>query len=556
MIISEREFNAEVAAEISSTWYGANWPVVYILNDKQEAYIGETTSITNRMKQHLKTQDRAQLTQINIIAHDEFNKSAVLDIESKLIEHMSADEKFKILNNNSGMRNHDYYDKRKYEKLFEEIWKELHNRDIVRQDLETIINTELFKYTPYKRLTEEQYSVVHDILLDIVLMLMGDKKSIKMVNGEAGTGKTVLAMYLMKLFADNKVIEFISNENEELFNQFKELHDKLENFKIGLVVPMTSLRQTLKSVMKNIDGLKANMVIGPSDVAKERYDLLIIDEAHRLSRRKSITNYGSFDETNHKLSLPKDGTQLDWILQQSDHQIFFYDNLQTIRPSDVRRDDFLALAESRSFKEYYIRSQLRVAGGKDYLQYIKDILHNKAPNKKKEFTDYDLRLYDSIVDMRRDIVQRNDEVALSRLVAGYAWSWHTKNLKYDKALDRGIYDIEIEGNKLIWNTTQAGWPVRAESINEVGSIHTVQGYDLNYAGVILGEDIYYDTETGRIEINKTKYFDTKGKSGIDSDDELEEYIINIYSVLLTRAIKGTYIYVCDKDLREYLRKYI
>lgn len=556
MLISEKDFNLDVAVDISNFWYGENWPVVYILNDDKDAYIGETTSINNRMKQHLKTDDRARLKKINIIAHDEFNKSAVLDIESKLIEYMSADKKYRILNNNSGMRNHNYYDKKNYEKLFVDIWKDLLGKNIVLQELEDILNTELFKYTPYKRLTEEQYSVIHDILLDIVLMIAENKVSTKIVNGEAGTGKTVLAMYLMKLFADNKVVEFISKENEELFDKFIDVHEKLNNYKIGLVVPMTTLRKTLKKVMRNIEGLKPSMVIGPNDVAKEKFDLLIVDEAHRLHRRKSITNYGSFDDANKNLNLKKDATQLEWIINQSKHQIFFYDSLQSVRPSDIREEDFMALQNLMNFERYKIKSQFRVKGGEDYLKYIKDIFGNNPPKEKTEFTEYEFRLYDSITEMQSEIIKKNNKFGLSRIVAGYAWPWNTKGLKYKEAKDRDIYDIEIEGEKMIWNTNLSGWAIDKHSINEVGSIHTIQGYDLNYAGVIIGNDIYYNPESKKIEICKNNYFDTKGKQGVENDEELEQYIINIYTVLLSRAIRGTYVYVCDENLREYLKQFI
>ena len=94
-------------------------------------------------------------------------------------------------------------------------------------------------------------------------------------------------------------------------------------------------------------------------------------------------------------------------------------------------------------------------------------------------------------------------------------------------------------------------------MNEIGCIHTVQGYDLNYLGVIIGEDIKYDSETKHIYADKNCYFDQQGKSGVAEDPEaLREYLTNIYLTLMTRGIRGTYVYVCDPALREYMSQFI
>lgn len=106
------------------------------------------------------------------------------------------------------------------------------------------------------------------------------------------------------------------------------------------------------------------------------------------------------------------------------------------------------------------------------------------------------------------------------------------------------------------NKSGIGWINSANSINEVGSIHTTQGYDLNYAGVIIGPELKYNPITQKIYVDKDLYQDTNGKRSILNEDELTDYITQIYRVLLTRSIKGTYLYVSDPDLRDYFRKFI
>ena len=121
-------FNEETPAKISELHYGdrsvgSNWPVVYIINNSKEAYVGETIHASQRVSQHLKNEDRKKLTEIRIISDEEFNKSVILDLEAFLIRHMHADEKYVLQNGNDGLQDHDYYQRSKYSEEFEKIWK-------------------------------------------------------------------------------------------------------------------------------------------------------------------------------------------------------------------------------------------------------------------------------------------------------------------------------------------------------------------------------------------------------------------------------------------------
>lgn len=164
-------------------------------------------------------------------------------------------------------------------------------------------------------------------------------------------------------------------------------------------------------------------------------------------------------------------------------------------------------------------------------------------------------MFESVAEMREEIRSKDAESGLSRLVAGFAWEWKTKN-------DKAAYDIEIDGCKLRWNSVATDWIAAPRSRGEVGSIHTVQGYDLNYAGVIIGPDLRYDAVNGRLFVDRGSYFDTKGKENnrrlgkIYSDDDLLRFVSNIYAVLLTRGIRGTFVYACDPALRTYLREFL
>ena len=568
--ISTLKFDEKTPENLKLVRYGSNWPAVYIVNNGNEAYIGESVDVSNRAKRHLRNNNKKKLEQINIISDDTFNKSTILDLESFLIKYMAADNKFVLQNGNWGLKNHNYYQKDMYEKQFESVWKKLRKKGIVQNDLKLIENSTLFKYSPYKSLTYEQYMIVNDVLNTLVEEISTKEKAIFMVHGGAGTGKTILAIYLLMLIKQienvNKLDEVEDEIDKNLLEilRLSEITDKLN---VGLVVPTTGLRKSIKEVFRNTQGLMAKMVLSPSDVVKSdnKYDILIVDESHRLRRDKCVQGHDVIRKNNYKLNLGSNGTELDWILKKSKYQVFFYDGNQTIKPADVRKEDFEKLMLSDNYHEYYLETQMRcLLGGNEYVKYIRDIFSENAPVEKMNFKKYDLRLFDNVNDMVEEIKNKDKKFDLCRNVAGYAWPWKTKGCKIlkrltkkelNKMIKKGMYDIEIQGYKYIWNSSNNVWVSSPNSINEIGCVHTIQGFDLNYVGVIIGNELKYDKENQKFIVDRNNYYDKYGKNDTD-DQELLEYILNIYYTLCTRGMRGTYIYVCDNNLRDYLKKYI
>lgn len=127
--------------------------------------------------------------------------------------------------------------------------------------------------------------------------------------------------------------------------------------------------------------------------------------------------------------------------------------------------------------------------------------------------------------------------------------------KVQRMKENNVYDIEIDGYKYIWNSQPTDWINSENYINEIGSIHTTQGFDLNYTGLIIGNELKYDDINHKLIIDRKNYYDTKGKADT-SDKELLEYILHIYQTMCTRGIRGTYLYVCNPKLKAYLSKYI
>lgn len=550
---------------------GENWPIVYVINNDNEAYVGETVSAYRRTEQHLQNKDRQRLTEIRIISDDGFNKSVVLDLESFLIKHMSSDGRYKLQNGNAGLQNHDYYDKRKYEKEFREIWNRLRKEGIVNNSIDVIENSELYKYSPYKSLGAEQQDAELVIVKALSEYKQKDRRTTILVRGGAGTGKTILAIYLIKLFVDVELNTNWEPDSEDYSDEKAEAIYVAENIagikKIGLVVPQKSLKTSLKEVFDTVNGLDESMVIGPAEVVDDyiktgkKFDLLIVDEAHRLKCRNKghLSRYPEFDERNRLLGLDKYmGTELDWILKCSENQILFRDELQTVRPCDIDAERFTEILkedQNAALVTTALSRQWRCQGGNDYVDYINDILSCKQVSRRS-FEDYDVKLFRDIDKMITSIKAKDAEMGLCRVVAGYAWQWFTDKRKRKKHPEWPDYDIKIQGHMYCWNSTYDNWIGRKNSVNEIGCIHTVQGYDLNYAGVIIGEDIKYDEKSKSIVSDKTNYWDQQGKSGVANDPEqLRNYLINIYLTLMTRGIKGTYIYICNDALRKYMEQF-
>lgn len=531
------------------------WPLVYVLTheEKGKAYIGETTNALARMSAHLANPAKRPLDSAHFITSAKFNKSATLDIESRLIQYLAADGKFELLNGNAGIAHHNYYQKEElYERIFKKVWDSLRAAGVASHSLEFITNTDLFKYSPYKSLSVEQRLGLREIMKS----LLEPNKATVLVQGGAGTGKTILAIFLFKLILtpleEFNFGEFDEHE-DELRAQVIELRKKYPKPEMALVVPMSSFRKTLQRVFKSVSGLKPTMVIGPSDIPKRKYDILVVDEAHRLRRRKNLGSYfRNFDLNCEKLGLDKDKSdELEWVSLQSNTSILFYDPYQSIKPSDVVPDRYEELRKKPDTITTSLKSQFRVKGGNGYVDFIHQLLDGNTASFKAKYQDdnYEFVLFDNLSEMVEQIRQKNDEFGLSRLVAGYAWDWISKK-------DSRLFDIKEDGVELRWNSTNIDWVNKPGLEDEVGCIHTTQGYDLNYTGIIFGHEISYDWELDEIVVYKDKYRDKNGKMSIDDIADLKSFILNIYKTILLRGIRGTYVYACDPELRKYLSQYV
>ena len=555
---------------------GQNWPVVYLINNgkpnKSELYVGETTSAGGRFQQHLNNPERHNLDTIRFVFDDQFNKSAILDIEQTLIQMFMADQKFVLQNRNGGQScKHDYYQRALYQAKVDEIWNELNRSLLTNQDASTIRNSNLFKYSPFNTLTPEQEQVSQEILFNAIDCLESRETGTSVLSGKAGTGKSIVLIHMMYTLMSAMNVTYNDEDltpDEQLelgirislSNKIRDYVKRHGNLKIAFVVPMTSIRKTFKAVFSASKGtgLKSNMVMGPQDVLKENYDIVFVDESHRLARRKGITSYGSFDEACARLGLdPMVSTQLDMIQKKSKYSVLVYDGCQTVKAADLTPEQFQRSLDLRirTAHRVILQTQMRCEGGRTYVEYL-DSVFQISQKENLQMENYDFKIWDDPNAMIEDIRTKERDITLCRVVAGYSWKWKSKKCKtIEEAVRRRVEDIDLAGQKYVWNMSNQEWILREGAVNEIGCVHTTQGYDLNYVAVIFGYEIDYDDESGSLVIDRSKFFDSKVKDGVD-DETLKQYIINSYKVMMTRGIKGCYVYACNPRMQNYLKRFI
>lgn len=598
--------------------WGENWPVVYLLTGEDDLYVGETSSAVRRMIQHgnpnaKNTGQRKKLNCVEIIFDPQFNKSAVLDIEQTLIsmfhfeihEVKDINKKSKRFNNlqnrNQGQsKMHNYYNRALYQDKIKDIWSELKNKGLVKNNYDDIVNDAIFKFSPYKTLNEEQKRISIEIINNILDALENKKPYTAIVRGEAGSGKTIVLMNIMFTIVDALNINiqtFLSpeesDEEDETFDLSEDIKlikriidykNKYGKPRIAYVAQMLSLRNTIGNVLKNSPHFRKKDSMGPSDVVKsylkdgdsQPFDILFIDEAHRLENRQNASNIGAFDNTCKRLYGPevdcKNLTKLDWLIKCSKTQVIVYDAVQSVKASDINNQQFGSAIKSsgRECGEFLLTNQMRCRAGKEYVSYLNDVF-NCTITTSPLFPDFELKVIDSNGnDLIKEICDLDKKYGLCKVVTGPHWQWRQK--RYNECISQflkinpnGSREDQINyllnnlgdeegivrfGDKRYVRNMDFDWIIKGDP-REIGCIHTCQGYDLNYVGVIFSPEIDYDDDQKKIVINRNLVEDHSVR--VKNNDEMIDYIISSYKVMMSRGIRGCYVYACNKKLQEYLK---
>jgi hypothetical protein len=375
---------------------------------------------------------------------------------------------------------------------------------------------------------KEEFSMIDEQLVAYATITKIVKERIRtgnrytiIVQGGPGTGKSVIAIHTMA----------------------KLLH---EGYACCYMTKNSAPREVFK--LKLVEGHKTKKYISDllkSPITLERcnreivYPCILVDEAHRLT-----THYGN--------------DQIDDIIKCSQISVFFIDEDQKVTVKDIGTiDNIIKSANKYKSKvildeSLHLKSQFRCNGSDGYISFLDSMLQiRQTENSSLEGLDYDVVVFDDISKLRDELKIINDKTNKARIVAGYCYEWVSEN-------NPNLYDIYLPDYKAQWNLRN-GQPfaISDTSFEQVGCIHTCQGLEFDYVGVIIGKDLRF--ENGKIVTDKTQVAMSDKSSGIRTckDNTLADRLIrNTYKTLLSRGQKGCYIYCEDKELAKHIKDVI
>lgn len=379
----------------------------------------------------------------------------------------------------------------------------------------------------------DEQRVVYDEIIRLSELCQKDhKKRTVICQGGPGTGKSVVAVQLLaELTQRGQFVQYVSKN----------------------MAPRTVYLEKLQG-MKRLTGVE-NLFKGSSgyvEIGNNQINTLIVDEAHRLELKSQYTK----DNGNNN--------QIREIIHASRCSVFFIDESQRVTLKDIGTiEEIERLAKEEGSEIYHMEllSQFRCNGSNGYLAWIDNVLEiRETANHNLNGIDYDFRVFDDPHELRRAIVEKNRISRKARLVAGYCWNWpkSTQN-------DPDYHDIVIDDFEMSWNLSGGeAFALDEKSIDYAGCIHTTQGLEFDYVGVIIGNDMRYEDNhiltdfTKRANTDQSikglkKMYREKPEEALKIADEI---IKNTYRTLMTRGMKGCYIYCTDKALSEYLKRRI
>ena len=352
-----------------------------------------------------------------------------------------------------------------------------------------------------------------------------DQKHVLIVRGGPGTGKSVVAIKLLvELTKKGLVAKYVTRA----------------------AAPRDVYRSLLTGSMKNSEFNFLFVGSGTfTTTAANTFDALIVDEAHRLTKKSGLFNKGE--------------NQVKEVINSARFTVFFLDEDQRVTVKDIGSEaEIEKWAEQLGAQVHKLEleSQFRCDGSNAYMAWLDEVLAiRKTANPTLAGTDYDFRVVDSPDELQQLVFEKNKERNRARMVAGYCWDWVSKK-------DKKAFDLDLSPTfRHQWNLTDDGflWIMKEGSVNEIGCIHTCQGLEVDYMGVIIGPDLVIrngevvTNPMARAGADKTVHGKKELLKSAEGRALLDLVIKNTYRTLMTRAMKGCYVYCTDQETADYLR---
>lgn len=538
-----------------------DFPTVYVVHKdagggKYDVYVGETSDIRGRTVQHLRAdivirEDWKELSeapgaQMYVIGHEHFNKSMTLDVENRLMHWLKGSDAVARLHNRRHNPQNDYYSADLLDDTFRQAWRGLRRFDKRLFPTEKIVReSALFKASPFHKLTEQQLEAkarIHDAIL--AARQNGETGQLVLVEGSAGTGKTVLLSSLFyDLFVDD-VAEDVALDQQALDARLLVNHDQQLTVYQQIALKLGLSKRGDQHVGKPTSFINNH---SPDD---EPVDVVLVDEAHLLWTQGKQSYRGA--------------NQLADLRERARVVVAVFDPQQMLATNQYWEPERLAALRASATTVIELDEQMRMTSSPETLRWVRALVDERQVGPIPRDDGYEVRVFDDPQALYDAVRQKalDEEHGLSRLTATFDWPFVEKRKNGDSTWDVVVDTFRLPWNLQIEYTRQEqrharglSWAERPRSIEEVGSTFTVQGFDLDYAGVIIGPSVKY--RDGRI------VFDPSASSNRNATQQrtlsdgskasvAEDLLRNELNVLLTRGVRGLYLYAVDDDLRAAL----
>ena len=539
-----------------------NFPTVYIHNWQEsgdfEVYVGESNDIFKRTRQHYdaaldKSRWQSKLLEkdasLFIIGHEHFNKSLTLDIENRLMHYMMSVDRVKHVHNLRDNPQTSYYPMEELDDIFGKIWGGLRkeNKELFPSE-SAIKDSAIYKASPLHKLTKEQEKA-RDLIIHKVSNALknNETRQLIFIDGEAGTGKTVLnsstfyELYCQAEENNRNLKCFLLVNHDEQITVYEQIAEKLGLIeKYGQVVskPTTFINNHSKD---------------------EPVDIAFVDEAHLLLTQGKQSYRGK--------------NQLNDIMDRARVTVVMFDENQILTTEQFWEAQILEQYRNQAKLEenhIVLKKQLRMQADPATMDWIDSFTKERRVKKiPNTFGGYAIKIFANpeLLDLEIQRRAQESDSALSRIIATYDWQYSSNHKMEDQVMK--YWEVLIGKWHKPWNRELESelskkekrdikglaWAEQPQTINEVGSTFTIQGFDLNYAGVILGPSVKY--RDGKIIFDPTASKNEKAvRNRTLSDGTKQKFgetlIQHEVRVLMTRGVNGMYIYACDPELRAAL----
>ena len=539
-----------------------NFPTVYIHNWQEsgdfEVYVGESNDIFKRTRQHYdaasdKSRWQSKLLEkdasLFIIGHEHFNKSLTLDIENRLMHYMMSVDRVKHVYNLRDNPQTSYYPMEELDDIFGKIWGGLRkeNKELFPSE-SAIKDSAIYKASPLHKLTKEQEKA-RDLIIHKVSNALknNETRQLIFIDGEAGTGKTVLnsstfyELYCQAEENNRNLKCFLLVNHDEQITVYEQIAEKLGLIeKYGQVVskPTTFINNHSKD---------------------EPVDIAFVDEAHLLLTQGKQSYRGK--------------NQLNDIMDRARVTVVMFDENQILTTEQFWEAQILEQYRNQAKLEenhIVLKKQLRMQADPATMDWIDSFTKERRVKKiPNTFGGYAIKIFANpeLLDLEIQRRAQESDSALSRIIATYDWQYSSNHKMEDQVMK--YWEVLIGKWHKPWNRELESelskkekrdikglaWAEQPQTINEVGSTFTIQGFDLNYAGVILGLSVKY--RDGKIIFDPTASKNEKAvRNRTLSDGTKQKFgetlIQHEVRVLMTRGVNGMYIYACDPELRAAL----